>query len=234
MCRDAPTPQPILHVSVAGNSGIWPVFHQGTSRWVRVNRSSHDSRALRHQRGSKIAVENHNPLRKLRDEEVKRARESHKKGLHSGRRGIITHRRGIKIPISPSVPLARGKGEVPRLHPAFSATTFAELERPLGPLPEEVSRPLTRLFETQATSRQFALVTPRRSFVEGFRAFAFTYPLAMRLLRLAVGTRQPQTHDMVNNVVALQRGEGLTGMARAASALAATQQLERLAAWYSR
>ena len=64
---------------------------------LRVCRSSRDSRELRHQRGSKIAVENRNPLRKLHDEEhdeeAKRAWESHNNGLHSGRRGI-------KIPIS--------------------------------------------------------------------------------------------------------------------------------------
>ena len=58
--------------------GIGPAFHQRTSRWVRARRSSHDSRDLRHQRGSKIAVENRNSLRKLRDKEVDRAWKSHK------------------------------------------------------------------------------------------------------------------------------------------------------------
>ena len=51
-------------------------------------RSSHDSRDPQHQRSSKIAVENRDPLRKLRDEKVKRVWESHEKGLHSWRRWI--------------------------------------------------------------------------------------------------------------------------------------------------
>ena len=68
---------PITHVSVAGNPGIWPVFHQRISSWVLARRSSHASRELRHQRGCKIAVENPNPLRKLHDKEVKRAWERH-------------------------------------------------------------------------------------------------------------------------------------------------------------
>jgi hypothetical protein len=73
--------------------------------------SSHDSRDLRHhQRAArsqsktaipfvsyvdeevKIAVENRDPLGKLRDKKVKMAWESHDNGLHSGRPGI-------KIPV---------------------------------------------------------------------------------------------------------------------------------------
>jgi hypothetical protein len=48
------------------------VSHHRASRWVRANCLSHDSHGLRYQRGSKIAVENRDPLRKLRDEKVKR------------------------------------------------------------------------------------------------------------------------------------------------------------------
>ena len=40
-----------------------------------------------HQRSSKIAVENRDPLRKVRDKEVKKAWTSHTNGLHSGRDG---------------------------------------------------------------------------------------------------------------------------------------------------
>ena len=65
-----------------------PAFGRRTSKWVRVNCLSHDSRGRRYQRGSKIAVENRDPLRKLRDEKVKRVWESHEKDSHSGQRWL--------------------------------------------------------------------------------------------------------------------------------------------------
>ncbi len=95
-------------------------------------------------------------------------------------------------------------------------------------------QPLNRLFETQTLSGQFALLNTRQSLVDSFRALALTYPIAMWLLRLATGQREPQTQTTVDVVVALQRGEGLAAATRAATALSGTQQLERLVAWYAR
>jgi len=55
-----------------GNPGNWAVFRQPTSRLASVNHLARDGRTLRHQRGSKVAVENRNSIRKLREEGVRR------------------------------------------------------------------------------------------------------------------------------------------------------------------
>jgi hypothetical protein len=53
-------------------------------------------------------------------------------------------------------------------------------------------------------------------------------------LRLAIGERPPQTSDMVNIVVALERGRGMRAISRSATVMARTHELERLIAWYAR
>jgi lysine-N-methylase len=129
---------------------------------------------------------------------------------------------------------ARGKGSVPALHAELPAASFDDLEQPLGPLAEEVARPLNRFFETQATSKQYAMVMPRQSLVESFRSLALTYPMGLWLLRLGIGDREPLAEEMIDVVVALEGGQGLPALARAATAMAGTQQLERVVAWYAR
>ncbi len=133
-----------------------------------------------------------------------------------------------------SAHFVRGQGNPGELHPAFAAQSFEDLQRPLGALPEEVSRPLTQLFETQAISHQYALISTRESLIQSYRTLALSYAMAMWLLRLVVGSRAPQYEDVVQVVVALQRGEGLRAAVRAASVMSDTQQLERLVAWYAR
>jgi hypothetical protein len=129
---------------------------------------------------------------------------------------------------------ARGQGDVPALHPQFPAATFVALERPLGPLPAEVLQPLDRYIQTHTASKQYAVVGTRRSLIESFRALAFTYPVALWLLRLASGDGQPRPQDAVDIVVALERGHGLSALTRAATAMAGKRELERLIAWYGR
>ena len=133
-----------------------------------------------------------------------------------------------------SATFARGKGRVPPLLPGAPAATFTELQRPLGPLPEKTTQPLNRYFETHALSKQYTKFVPRQSLVESFRALALTFPMALWLLRLVIGDRPPETDDMLQIVVTLERGQGLSAAARAATALADTQQLQRLVAWYAR
>jgi hypothetical protein len=133
-----------------------------------------------------------------------------------------------------SFQFVRGKGEVPLLLPEFPRTKFNELERPLGPLPDDVARPLNRYFETHSMSKQYAVVGTGRSLVDSFRLLAFLHPMAMWLLRLAVGDRKPAQDDMVNIVAALERGHGLAALSRGTTAMADTEQLERLIAWYAR
>jgi lysine-N-methylase len=129
---------------------------------------------------------------------------------------------------------ARGKGAVPPIHEQFPLATFESLETPLGPLSPDVAHPLNRYFETHAASKQYAVVGTRRPLVESFRALAFKYPIALWLLRLASGDREPTTSDMIDIVVALERGHGLTALGRAAMAMASKRELERLIAWYAR
>lgn len=94
--------------------------------------------------------------------------------------------------------------------------------------------PLSRLFETHTESKYYAIVGHQRSLVESYRALALSYPLAMWLLRLVIGKREPQTSDVVDTVVALERGQGLTGLSRGATAMANSRELERVIAWYAR
>jgi lysine-N-methylase len=129
---------------------------------------------------------------------------------------------------------ARGKGNVPAIHPQFPTAKFKSLEEPLGPLSPDVAHPLNRYFETHAASKQYAAVGTRRPLVESFRALAFKYPIALWLLRLASSGREPAKDDIVNIVVALERGHGLTALGRAAMAMAGKRELERLIAWYAR
>src|SRR4029453_3207019 len=53
--------------------------------------------------------------------------------------------------------LVRGGGELPRLHPAFPAATFEQLEKPLGILDAAIYQPLARMIETSAVSWSYAL-----------------------------------------------------------------------------
>jgi hypothetical protein len=129
---------------------------------------------------------------------------------------------------------ARGQGTVPAIHPQFPDAAFESLEEPVGPLSPEVAQPLNRYFETHAASKQYAVVGTHRPLVENFRALAFKYPIALWLLRLASGGREPTKSDMVDIVVALERGHGLTALGRAAMAMAGKRELERLIAWYAR
>jgi hypothetical protein len=133
-----------------------------------------------------------------------------------------------------SARFVRGKEPVPSIHPEFPETTFQMLERPLGPLAEEVSLPLHRFFETHAISKQYTVMTPKRSLVESYRTLVLTYPMALWLLRWAIGQREPTVTDVVNIVVALERGQGMRALARSASAMANSQQLQPLVAWYAR
>lgn len=129
---------------------------------------------------------------------------------------------------------ARGKGTLPAINPQFPAATFKSLEEPLGPLSPDVAHPLNRYFETHAASKQYAVVGTRRPLVESFRALAFKYPIALWLLRLVSTGREPITRDMVDIVVALERGHGLTALGRGTMAMAGKRELERLIAWYAR
>lgn len=136
--------------------------------------------------------------------------------------------------------IARGRGEVPSIHPSLPSATFADLERPLGALSEDALRPLDRYFMATAAAMQYCGAGRRGwSVVDGFRALALAYPVAMWALRwLSVG-RTPTNADAIQTVVILDRSHYyplLLGYRhrKRLDVLSQLGELERLIAWYSR
>lgn len=130
--------------------------------------------------------------------------------------------------------LARTSEVTPGLHPKFPPIAIAKLERPLGPLAAEVLRPLNRFFESHAASKRYTLSQPTRPLVENLRRLAFAFPMSLWMLRWIAADREPTADDMVQIIVALERGLELRALSRATSYLAESGELERLIAWYSR
>lgn len=130
--------------------------------------------------------------------------------------------------------LARGKRILPGLHPRFPAIGLDRLERPLGPLTTDVLQPLDRFYKTHAVSKRYALGAPGGSLVDSVRRLAFAFPMSMWMLRWLADGREPAADDMVQIVVAMERGVVLPALNRATRYLAQSGELERLIAWYGR
>jgi lysine-N-methylase len=130
--------------------------------------------------------------------------------------------------------LARGASPLPAVHPRFPEINLDELERPLGALRGDVLTPLDRLFETHAASKRYALSLPRHSLVDNVRRLALAFPMALWMLRWLASGRESEADDMVQIVVAVERGLALPALVRASGFLAASGELERLIAWYAR
>ncbi len=123
---------------------------------------------------------------------------------------------------------------LPELHPRFPVINLERLERPLGPLSADVLQPLNRFYEAHAVSKRYALAKPGGSFVDSVRRLAFAFPMSLWMLRWVADDRAPVEEDMVQIVVALERGIALPALSGASRFLAESGQLERLIAWYSR
>jgi lysine-N-methylase len=130
--------------------------------------------------------------------------------------------------------LARASGQSPEIHPQFPAIGLEQLERPLGPLADAVLGPLGRFYESHAVSKRYLLAQPKSPLVVSVRRLAFSYPIAMWMLRWLAIDRKPTEDDMILIVVALERGSSMPALNRAASFLGESGQLERLIAWYGR
>ena len=139
-----------------------------------------------------------------------------------------------------AVSIARGKGDVPQIHPSLPKATFQDLERPLGPLSEEVLRPIDRYFMATTAAMQYCGAGRRGwSVVDGFRALALAYPVAMWALRWLSAGRQPTTADAIQTVVMLDRSHYyplLLGYRhrKRLDVLTALGELDRLMLWYAR
>jgi hypothetical protein len=136
--------------------------------------------------------------------------------------------------------MVRGRGKLPRLHPAFPEATFEALEQPLGVLDATIYQPLARLIETSATSWSYALANRSGwSIVESLRMLALLYPLGLWLLRWRCAGGPPRAEPMPEIITALDRGQGYAPLAgskqrRRVQVLARLEELERLIIWYGR
>lgn len=136
--------------------------------------------------------------------------------------------------------MTRGRGSLPKIHPGFPAATFAQLDEPLGKVDPAVLKPLSRFLETSAESQIYALANRSQwTVIDSIRGLALTFPVGLWLLRWASAGREPAVDDMLNIVVALDRGQGygpLSGWQTRMQLhlLARLGALERLVAWYAR
>ena len=135
---------------------------------------------------------------------------------------------------------AWGKGRIPRFHEAFEPITHEQLEAPLGVLDPVVIKPISRWFEAMAASKQYA-IGGRLGWpiIESFWNLALAYPIAMWMLRMTAGSREPTLADAVDVVRALDRGLGFSAFQgrrrrRRLRGLAKLDALPTLIAWFGR
>jgi lysine-N-methylase len=135
--------------------------------------------------------------------------------------------------------LARGKGKLPQLVAGFRAETFEDLEAPLGALSPDVLTPLDAYFETLIASWRYAALGYRGwSLVDGYRAAALSFAVALWLFRWASGDRR-QSDEIIPIIGCLDRSQGYAPLVgarhrRRVNTLAQDGQLQRLVAWYAR
>ena len=139
-----------------------------------------------------------------------------------------------------AVAFGRGKGPLPWLHACFPATTFEDLERPLGHLDADLLRPLNRYFEAAAVSQQYCLTSRAKwSIIESFGALALSYAVAMWMLRLRATGGVPTQQDVVDVVGIADRAQGSGALCgsrhrRHINSLNRMGELTRLLIWYAR
>lgn len=137
------------------------------------------------------------------------------------------------------IAVTRGKGTTPPLVPDFPRTDFASLERSLGALDLEAIRPLDEYFQTMAASLRYCTLAYRKwSVVDGFRALALQFPIALWSWRWACGNHLDQ-EKLIPIIGCLDRTHTvsvLTGWRhrRRVDVLAVNGDLQRLAVWYAR
>jgi lysine-N-methylase len=136
--------------------------------------------------------------------------------------------------------IARGKGDLPPLVAGFPPATFADLERPIGRLDPAILAPLDQYFATLVQSWRYALLGYRLwPMVEGIRAAALSFAIAMWMLRWASGPGEIRGEELIPIIGALDRSLGygpLRGVRhrRRVATIAGTGQLERFVVWYAR
>ena len=156
---------------------------------------------------------------------------------HGPNRGVA--RRGRGALLFAAMRFGRGSGAVPRLHQWLPETTFAEVEKPRGPLPLEVEKLLERYYLFKVGSLQFCgAASFGLPFWEGFEALALTFPVLHWVARMFADLPREQAflkalsivddHFGFNPVLATSRQRFSFRI------LAWTGELSKLIAWYSR
>ena len=135
--------------------------------------------------------------------------------------------------------LVRGGGPLPEIQPPFPQARFEDLEHPLGQLDPSIDFSLTRLVEATSASFMYALADRKGwSVVASIRGLVTLFPVGLWLLRWVSHGREPTSEDMIQIVVALDRGQGfepLTGqLHRMRLQMLSSGELERLVVWYAR
>jgi lysine-N-methylase len=139
-----------------------------------------------------------------------------------------------------AVKLVRGRGSLPALIEGYPAATFSDLERPLGALDPEVLVPLDGYFESHVASWRYAMLgSCNWSLIDGIRAAALSYAVALWLWRWSSGPEGIRPEEIIPIIGCLDRGQGygplLGGRHRhRVVTIARDGQLERLVAWYAR
>lgn len=136
---------------------------------------------------------------------------------------------------------AVGTGPVPRLHGLMPATTFADAERPAGPLSKESDALLTRYYRVKVESLQFCgPVNFHHTFWDGLDPLLLTFPAILWLSRVLTKADRPRDEALSLAVRIVDDNFGfnkLLGSARqlwATRTLADRGELARLIAWYAR
>jgi len=136
---------------------------------------------------------------------------------------------------------ALGSGQVPQLHAALPATTFEQLDLPLGPLPVEAEAILERYYLTKIESLQFCGATNFGfPLWTGLSSLALTLPAILWLVRAFSAAALPPVEALTlaarivdhNFGYHPQLGGGFRSFAL--HALMSRGELEKLVAWYAR
>jgi|HubBroStandDraft_6_1064221.scaffolds.fasta_scaffold57496_2 lysine-N-methylase len=139
---------------------------------------------------------------------------------------------------------ARGRGDVPPLHPGFHAVPFSRLEDRFGGLNSEADAILTRYFRVKIQGLHFCGAAYYWvPFVEGFYSLALVFPVVLwqaRWLAASESRDQISTDDVARVLAITDHHHGYSPVLGTRSSrrrvrlLAHGDDLERLCRWYAR
>jgi len=139
---------------------------------------------------------------------------------------------------------ARGTGQVPAVQELFAEVPFFDLEQAFGPLPLAAEEVLTRYLRVKLQGLHFCGPAYYNvPLVEGFQSLALVIPTVLwmaRWLARGQGRTQLESSDVTQAVSIADHHHGYSpafgqnGFRRRVRLLARTDDISKLAAWYSR